>query len=342
MSRRILVPWAMPEIGRKVLKKSKAETIFLHGPKGELPTPKEIMKGISNVDILLPSAFQSVSREMIMANPNLRGVANFGVGYNNINVAYATERGIPVTNTPKVLTETTADLAWALLMATARKIPQSHIHTISGKWKGPGGKTFMGLDIGPGGSNKPKVLGIIGFGRIGQTVMRRSRGFKMKVIVYDPIKKEEIEKMRGVGYRELDDLLKESDFITLHCALTKETHHLIGKKELDLMKHTAILVNTSRGPVVDEKALVSALKQGKIAGAGLDVYEKEPRLSVGLSKLENAVLLPHIGSATADTRGQMAVLAAKNAVAILRGKRPPNIVNPQVLDSPQYLRRIGK
>ncbi len=342
MSRRILVPWAMPEIGREVLRKSKAETIFLHGPKGELPTPKEIMKGISNVDILLPSAFQSVSREMIMANPNLRGIANFGVGYNNINVAYATERGIPVTNTPKVLTETTADLAWALLMATARKIPQSHIHTISGKWKGPGGKTFMGLDIGPGGSNKPKVLGIIGFGRIGQTVMRRSRGFKMKVIVYDPIKKEEIEKMRGVGYRELDDLLKESDFITLHCALTKETHHLIGKKELDLMKHTAILVNTSRGPVVDEKALVSALKQGKIAGAGLDVYEKEPRLSVGLSKLENAVLLPHIGSATADTRGQMAVLAAKNAVAILRGKRPPNIVNLQVLDSPQYLRRIGK
>jgi glyoxylate reductase len=279
---------------------------------------------------------------MIMANPNLCGVANFGVGYNNINVAYATERGIPVTNTPKVLTETTADLAWALLMATARKIPQSHIQTISGKWKGPGGKTFMGLDIGPGGSNKPKVLGIIGFGRIGQTVMRRSRGFKMKVIVYDPIKKEEIEKMRGVGYRELDDLLKESDFITLHCALTKETHHLIGKKELDLMKHTAILVNTSRGPVVDEKALVSALEQGKIAGAGLDVYEKEPRLSVGLSKLENAVLLPHIGSSTADTRGQMAVLAAKNAVAILRGKRPPNIVNPQVLDSPQYLRRIGK
>lgn len=342
MSRRILVPWAMPEIGREVLKKAKAEIIFLHGLKGELPTPKEVMKGISNVDILLPSAFQSVPREMIMANPNLHGIANFGVGYNNINVAYATERGIPVTNTPGVLTETTADTAWALLMAAARKIPQSHIHTISGKWKGPGGKIFMGLDVGPGGSNKPKVLGIIGFGRIGQTVMRRSRGFKMKVIVYDPIKKEEIEKMRGVGYRELDDLLKESDFVTLHCALTKETHHLIGKRELDLMKHTAILINTSRGPVVDEKALVSALKKGKIAGAGLDVYEKEPRLSVGLSKLENAVLLPHIGSATSDTRGQMAVLAAKNAVAMLQGKRPPNIVNPEVLDSPQYLRRIGK
>ena len=342
MSQKILVPWAMPEIGREVLRKSKAEIIFLHGPKGELPTPKDIMKGILTADILLPSAFQFVPREMIMANPNLRGIANFGVGYNNIDVKFATEHGIPVTNTPKVLTETTADLAWALVMATARKIPQAHIHTISGKWKGPGGKTFMGLDIGPGGSNKPKVLGIIGFGRIGQAVTKRSRGFKMKVIAYDPVKKEEIEKTKGVEYRKLDDLLRESDFVTLHCALTKETYHLIGKRELDLMKHTAILINTSRGPVVDEKALVSALQNGKIAGVGLDVYEEEPKLSPGLSKLENAVLLPHIGSATADTRGQMAVLAAKNAVAILRGKRPPNIVNPEVLGSPQYLRRIRK
>ena len=342
MSKKILVPWAMPEIGREVLRKSKAEIIFLHGPKGELPTPKDIMKGIMNADILLPSAFQSIPKEMIMTNRNLLGIANFGVGYNNIDVKCATELGIPVTNTPEVLTETTADTAWALLMATARKIPQSYIYTISGKWKGPGGKTFMGLDIGPGGSNKPKVLGIIGFGRIGQAVIRRSRGFRMKVIVYDPIKKEEIEKMKKVQYRELDDLLRESDFVTLHCALTKETHHLIGTRELALMKSNAILINASRGPVIDEKALVSALKKGKIAGAGLDVYEKEPKLSPGLSKLENVVLLPHIGSATADTRGQMAVLAAKNAVAILRGKRPPNIVNPEVLDSPKYLRRIGK
>jgi glyoxylate reductase len=331
----------MPEIGREVLRKAKADVIFLHGPKGELPTPRDITKGILNADILLPSAFQSIPREMIMANPNLCGIATFGVGYSNIDLPSATQLGIPVTNTPGVLTETTADTAWALLMATARKIPQAHIHTISGEWKGPGGKSFMGLDVGPGGSNKPKVLGIIGFGRIGQAVMRRSRGFKMKVMVYDPIKKKEIEKMRGVEYRELTDLLRESDFVTLHCALTKETRHLIGKKELDLMKPTAILINTSRGPVVDEKALVSALRKGRIAGAGLDVYEEEPKLSPGLSKLENVVLLPHIGSATADTRGQMAVLAAKNAVAILRGKRPPNIVNPEVLDSPRYLQTIG-
>jgi glyoxylate reductase len=274
------------------------------------------------------------------ANPNLRGIANYGVGYDNIDVAFATELGIPVTNTPGVLTETTADLAWGLLMATARMIPQAHHYTLSGEWKGPGGKSFMGLDVGPGGSNRPKVLGIIGFGRIGQAMMRRSRGFKMKVVAYDPFLKEFIEKTKGVEYRELDDLLKESDFITLHCPLTKETHHLIGRKELEMMKPTAILINTSRGPVVDERALVSALKKGKIAGAGLDVYEKEPHLFPGLTKLENVVLLPHIGSATNDTRGQMAVVAAKNAIAMLRGKRPPNIVNPEVFESPEYLRRV--
>jgi glyoxylate reductase len=262
------------------------------------------------------------------------------VGYDNIDVLFATELGIPVTNTPGVLSETTADSAWALLMATARKIPQAHNYTLSGQWKGPGGKSFMGLDIGPGGSNRPKVLGIIGFGRIGKAVMRRSRGFKMKVVAYDPYVKESIERTKGVEYRELNDLLKESDFITLHSPLTKETHHLIGPKELDLMKPTAILINTSRGPVVDEKALVSALKKGKIAGAGLDVYEKEPKLTPGLSKLENVVLLPHIGSATDDTRGQMAVVAAKNAIVMLRGKRPPNIVNPEVFESPEYLRKL--
>jgi len=170
--------------------------------------------------------------------------------------------------------------------------------------------------------------------------MRRSRGFKMKIIAYDPPIKEIIQKMKGVEYRELDELLKESDFVTLHSPLTKETHHLIGKRELDLMKPTAVLINTCRGPVVDEKALVLALKKGKIAGVGLDVYEKEPRLSPGLAKLENVVLLPHIGSATLDTRGQMAVVAAKNAITMLRGRKPKNIVNPEVYHSPEYLRRV--
>ncbi|NWF92734.1 MAG: D-glycerate dehydrogenase [Syntrophaceae bacterium] len=340
MLQRILVPWAMPKIGREALSRSKAEVTFLHGPKGELPDPKEMIRAAAKADVLLPRGSQPVPRRAMIANPYLRGIANYGVGYDNIDVALATELGIPVTNTPGVLTETTADLAWALLMATARKIPQAHLYTISGRWKGPGGKSFMGLDVGPGGSNQPKVLGIVGFGRIGRAVMRRSRGFRMKVIAYDPYAKEVIEKTRGVEYRQLEDLLRESDFISLHAPLTEQTHHLIGPKELGLMKPTAILINTSRGPVVDEKALVLALKKGRIAGAGLDVYEREPRLSPGLSKLENVVLLPHIGSATEDTRGQMAVVAVKNAIAMLRGKRPPNIVNPEVFASSEYLRRV--
>jgi glyoxylate reductase len=339
MSGRILVPWAMPEVGKEVLRKAKVEAIFIHGPKGELPSLNELIKAVKDVDVLLPRGTQSVPRKVMVVNPNLRGIANYGVGYDSIDVVSATELGIPVTNTPGVLTETTADLAWALLMATARKIPQTHNYTLSGQWKGPGGKVFMGQDIGPGGSNKPKVLGIIGLGRIGQAVMRRSRGFKMKVVAYDPPLRETIMEMRGVEYRELDDLLKESDFITLHCPLTKETHHLIGKRELALMKPTAILINTSRGPVVDEKALVSVLSKGRIAGAGLDVYEREPKLSSGLSKLENVVLLPHVGSLTKDTREQMAVVAAKNAIAMVRGKRPKNIVNPEVYHSPGYLQR---
>ena len=341
MDKRILVPWNMPEIGREVLRKSKAEVTYLHGPQGEIPTLKELTEAVRHADVLISRGTQEVSRKVMEANPTLRGIANYGVGYDSVDVASATEFGIPVTNTPGVLTETTADLAWALLMATARWIPQAHMFTLSGEWK-VGARTFMGLDVGPGGSNQPKVLGIIGFGRIGQAVARRSRGFKMKVIAYDPPFKGMIEKMKGVSYRDLDDLLRESDFISIHTPLTKDTRHLIGERELGLMKPTAILINTSRGPVVDEKALVSALKQKKIAAAGLDVYENEPKLTPGLTKLDNAVLLPHIGSATMDTRGQMGVLAIKNALTMLRGQRPKNIVNPQVLESPEYLRRIGK
>ena len=341
MPKKVLIPWLMPEIGKEALRKAKVEMILIHGPKGELPSLKVFIEGARQSDVLLSRGTQFVPRKVMEANPNLLGIANYGVGYDNIDVAYATELGLPVSNTPGVLTDTTADLAWTLLMATARLIPQGHIYTVSGQWGGPGGRSFFGQDIGPGGSNRPKVLGIIGFGRIGQAMMKRSRGFRMKVIAYDPLMKETIEKTKGVAYRELDDLLKESDFITLHCPLTKETHHLIGKRELDLMKPTAILINSSRGPVIDERALVSALKQKKIAGVGLDVYEKEPKLAPGLSKLENAVLLPHIGSATKDTREQMAVVAVKNAIAMLRKKRPPNIVNPQVLQSPEYLRRLA-
>ena len=186
MFNKILVPWVMPETGREVLKKSTAEVTFLHGPKGEIPSLQELTEAVRYADVLISRGAQPVPRKVMDANPKLLGIANYGVGYDNIDVTSATELGIPVTNTPGVLTETTADLAWALLMATARWIPQAHHYTLSGEWKAVGGRTFMGLDIGPGGSNRPKVLGIIGFGRIGQAVARRSRGFKMKVIAYDP------------------------------------------------------------------------------------------------------------------------------------------------------------
>jgi glyoxylate reductase len=342
MAKKILVPWTMPEIGRAILRNSKAEVAFLHGPRGEVPGIAELIEETQHTDVLITRADHAIPRKVLSANPRLRGIANYGVGYSNIDIAHATELGIPVTNTPGVLTETTADLTWALLMATARQVPQAHLYTLSGKWKALGGRTFMGLDIGPGGSNRPKVLGVIGFGRIGQAVARRSRGFKMKVIAFDPPLKALIEKTRGVSYRDLEDLLGESDFVSIHCPLSAETHHLIGEKELKLMKPTAVLINAARGPIVDEKALLSALRQKKIAAAGLDVYEKEPHPTAGLLKLENVVLLPHIGSATEDTRGQMAVLAAKNAIAMLRGKRPKNIVNPEVFGSADYLRRIGE
>ena len=341
MASRILVPWALVENGREVFKKSKLRVTYLHGPAGELPALEELVKAVKEADVVLPRGTQPVPREVLVANPALRGVANYGVGYDNIDVGLATELGIQVTNTPEVLTETTADLAWALLMATARKIPQTHNFIVSGRFTGPVGRPFMGMDIAPGGSNRPKVLGIIGFGRIGRAVMRRSKGFRMKVIAYDPPMRELIEKIRGVEYRELHELLKESDFVTIHCPLAKETHHLIGRSELELLKATAILINTSRGPVVDEMALVSVLKEKRIFGAGLDVYEKEPQLAPGLAELENVVLLPHIGSLTEDTRNQMAIVAVKNAVAMAKKKKPRNLVNPEVLNRQEYLQKVS-
>jgi glyoxylate reductase len=339
MKRRVLVTRPMPQAPQEILRKGGAEIHFLHGPRGELPGARELLEGIRHADVLFARGVR-VTRRLMKANPGLRGIANFGAGYDNIDITSATELGIPVTNTAGPTTEATADLAWALLMATARKIPQAHQYVMSGNWKGMAEPALMGQDVGPGASNRPKVLGIIGFGKIGRAVMRRSNGFKMKVLVYDPFVKAEVEKMKGVKYKELHDLLRESDFITLHCLLTPETHHLIGAREFGLMKPTAILINASRGPVVEERALVSALENRKIAGAGLDVYERQPRLPPGLKRLDNVVLLPHMGVHTADTRDQMAVLTAKNAVAMLNGRRPPNLVNPEVIGSAEYLSRL--
>jgi len=266
-----------------------------------------------------------VNQEVLSHAPNLKVVANCGVGYDNIDVMACTQRGIVVTNTPGVLTDTTADLAFALLMAVARRVAEGDRLVRDGRWQRSEWGLLWGADI------HHQTLGLYGFGRIGQAMARRGRGFLMRIIYHDALRASDvIERELGAEYVDRDTLLREADFLSLHVPLTPETHHLIGARELSLMKPTAFLINTARGKVVDEEALVAALKSRAIAGAGLDVFEQEPHLHPELPKLENVVLLPHVGSATAATRLKMALLAAENLLAALEGRRPPNIVNPEV------------
>jgi glyoxylate reductase len=266
-----------------------------------------------------------VNEEVLSQAPSLKVVANCGVGYDNINVAACTRRGIVVTNTPGVLTDTTADLAFALLMAVARRVVEADGFVREGRWQRWEWGRLWGTDI------HHQTLGLYGFGRIGQAVAKRGRGFAMRIIYHDTLRASNaVERELGAEYVDRNTLLREADFLSLHVPLTPETHHLIGARELGLMKPTAILINTARGQVVDEDALVHALQSRQIAGAGLDVFEHEPHLHPELSQLENVVLLPHLGSATAATRLKMAMLAAENLLAALEGRRPPNIVNPEV------------
>ena len=289
--------------------------------------PREVlMEKVKGIDALLPLLTDKVDAEVMdAAGENLKIIANYAVGYDNIDVDAATKRKIAVTNTPGVLTETTADMAWALMFAVARRVVEADKFTRAGKFKGWGPMMFLGGDV------YGKTLGVVGVGRIGSAVAKRAKGFNMRVLYTDVVRNEEIEKEVGAKKVELDELLRESDFVTLHVPLMPSTRHLIGERELKLMKKTAYLINTSRGPVVDERALVEALRKGEIAGAGLDVYENEPELSPGLAELDNVVLTPHIASASVETRTRMATLAAENIIAFFEGKRPPTIVNPEVL-----------
>jgi glyoxylate reductase len=231
-----------------------------------------------------------------------------------------------VTNTPGVLTDTTADLAWALLLATARRVVEGDKFLRQGKFKGWKPMLLLGTDV------YHATLGIIGFGNIGRAVARRAMGFDMKIIYYSAHKAPvELERKLNAEYRPLDDLLKEADFVSIHVPLTKETRHLIGERELKMMKKEAYLINTARGPIVDEKALAKALKEGWIRGAGLDVFEREPEVEPELLELDNAVLLPHLGSASYATRAKMATMVAENALKALKGEVPPNLVNPEVM-----------
>lgn len=263
----------------------------------------------------------------VAATPRLKMVANMAVGFNNIDVETATRLGVAVSNTPGVLSDTTADLAFALLMATARRIPEAERFLRAGKFKGWGPLLFCGAEV------HDSTLGLIGAGRIGKIVTKRASGFEMKVIYYDVHRlSPEDEAALNMTYLPMDDVLKQADFISVHTPYMPSTHHLISERELDLMKPTAIIINTARGPIIDEKALVKALQAGKIAGAGLDVFEHEPAIEPELLTMENVVLLPHIASASLKTRTLMATMASDNIVAHFHGQRPPNVVNPEVLE----------
>jgi lactate dehydrogenase-like 2-hydroxyacid dehydrogenase len=259
---------------------------------------------------------------------DLKIVSNIAVGYNNIDVPACTRHKVMVTNTPGVLDDTTADFTWTLLLATARRLIEADRHLRSSQWNGWKLMEFLGSDV------HHKTLGICGLGRIGQGVARRAKGFDMQILYSDLVRAtQSVEKELGASFVDKETLLAKSDFVTLHVPLGPQTTHYISAAELALMKPTAILINASRGPVVDEKALVQALKEGKIAGAGLDVYEREPEVEPALLSMKNVILAPHIASASYETRLRMAMMAAENLIAGLTGKRPPNLVNEEVLSS---------
>ncbi len=257
--------------------------------------------------------------------PRLKVVSNCAVGFDNIDVPAATQRGIAVGNTPGVLTETTADFAFTLMLSAARRVVEGDRYTRAGKWKTWGLTVLLGQDI------FGATLGLVGLGRIGAAMAKRARGFEMRVLYHDPNRREDLEKQLGITYADLDTLLRQADFVSIHTPLTNETRHLVNAEFLHKMKSTAILINTSRGPVVDQTALYAALRDGVIAGAALDVTDPEPiAMNDPLLTLENCIIAPHIASASVVTRTKMATMAAENLLAGLRGERLPNPVNPEV------------
>jgi glyoxylate reductase len=282
----------------------------------------ELLARVRDKEGLLCTITDRIDEELLGRAPHLRMIANYGVGYDNIDLQAATNRRIPVSNTPGVLTDATADLAFALILGVARRLVEGDRRTRSGAFQFWAPLLFLGRDV------SGKTLGIVGMGQIGRAMIRRAKGFDMRVMYHSRTRLAPSgEEQLGVEYVAFDELLGRSDFVSLHVPLTEKTRHLIGTRELALMKPTAYLINTSRGPVVDERALFEALKEKRIGGAGLDVYEHEPDLTPGLSDLTNVILLPHVGSATLETRTGMGMLAATNLLAGLRGETPPNCLN---------------
>jgi glyoxylate reductase len=289
-------------------------------------TQADLCAGVARNDILLALLHDRIDREVMAANPKLRAINAMVITPDHIDVAEATRRKIPVTNIPAIVTDATADICFGLLLAVARRIVEGDRLFRSGVYPGSQSNHFAGAAV------TGKTLGIIGAGRIGQAVARRASGFGMRILYADPRRMDEDDERRlGMTRKPFDDLLREADFITLHPQLTTQTHHLVGGRELSLMKPSAFIINTSRGPVIEEAALVEALRAKKIAGAGLDVYEHEPQVSPALVAMANVVLTPHLGSAVFELREGMAHVVVDNIIAVIEGRRPPNCINPEVL-----------
>jgi glyoxylate reductase len=325
---RVFVSRLIPDDGlRPILEACEADVW-----QEQLPPPRdELLRRVEGVDGLLSLLTDRVDDELLdRAGRQLKVVSNYAVGFDNVDVPACTARDIPVGNTPGVLTDTTADLAWALLMAAARRIAEGDRYVRADRWKTWGPLLLLGTDV------HGATIGIVGFGRIGQAVARRASGFGMRILYHDLARASgDVERELGARYVDLDELLRESDFVSLHVNLTDVTRKLINRQRLATMKHHAVVVNTSRGPVIDQTALYEALRDGVIGAAALDVTDPEPmRADDPLLTLDNCLVVPHIASASYATRGKMAEMAAANLLAGLRGERLPNPVNPEVYDRP--------
>ena len=313
-SARILVSRPVPEEALVPLR-ARAEVRVLQGDEEHpIPTVDELVAAVGDVDVVFALPAHPYTARVLEAAPSLRLISTLATGYDNIDLTAARARGIRVTNAPGILDETTADLVFALLLATARRVPEAERYLRAGRWRGWTPFQFLGVDI------HGRTLGIVGLGRIGRAVARRAQGFRMRVVYCGPTQKPDAEAELGCEYVSFDSLLSECDFVSLHAPLTPATRRLIDERALSRMKPSAILINAARGPVVDEAALARALKEGRLAGAGLDVFEREPEIHPELLSAPNAVFLPHIGSATGETRRRMADRAAQNILAFLDGR----------------------
>jgi glyoxylate reductase len=322
MQWKVFVTRCVQTEGLDVLRKADVK-IDLHDDEGPLPTA-ELFPRLRDCDGVMVTGTDRVDGPFFDAAPKLKVVSTIAVGYDNIDLAEATRRRIPVTNTPGVLTDACADLAWALILGLARRVVEGDRLARSGQWRGLSPTLLLGVDVAA------KTLGIVGAGRIGAAVAKRAAGFSMRILYFARTAKPEMDAL-GAKRLSFDEVLRESDFLSVHVPLTTETRHMFGETEFRKMKPTARFINMARGQVHDEAALARALREGWIAGAGLDVYEHEPKINPELVQMPNVLLLPHIGSATVETRCRMAILAAENLLAVLRGEPCPNVVNPEVL-----------